>query len=77
MQLTTIRSDDAHPRKRVPVLDSEMSFVDVRTGDPIVFLHGNADSSYLWRNVIRHVVDCGRCCRSSFALLTGSSVNGM
>jgi haloalkane dehalogenase len=61
MQLTTIRADDPHPRKRVPVLDSEMSYVDVGTGDPIVFLHGNADSSYLWRNVIPHVVDCGRC----------------
>jgi haloalkane dehalogenase len=61
MQLTTIRADDPHPRKRVPVLDSEMSYVDVGTGDPIVFLHGNADSSYLWRNVIPHVVDRGRC----------------
>src|SRR3984957_5429089 len=61
MQLTTIRVDDPHPRKRVPVLDSEMSYVDVGTGDAIVFLHGNADSSYLWRNVIPHVVDCGRC----------------
>ena len=43
------------------MLDSEMSYVDVGIGDPIVFLHGNADSSYLWRNVIPHVVDCGRC----------------
>lgn len=56
-----ISADDPHPRKRVPVLDSEMSYVDVGAGDPIVFLHGNADSSYLWRNVIPHVMGCGRC----------------
>lgn len=61
MPSTTISAADPHSRKRVPVLDSEMSYVDVGTGDPIVFLHGNADSSYLWRNVIPHVADCGRC----------------
>lgn len=61
MSLTMISAEDPHPRKRVAVLDSEMSYVDVGNGDPIVFLHGNADSSYLWRNVIPHVADCGRC----------------
>jgi haloalkane dehalogenase len=38
-----------------------MSYVDVGEGDPIVFLHGNPTSSYLWRNVIPHVSDIGRC----------------
>jgi len=38
-----------------------MSYVDTGHGDPIVFLHGNPTSSYLWRNVIPHVVDLGRC----------------
>ncbi|GAP65071.1 haloalkane dehalogenase [Mizugakiibacter sediminis] len=52
---------DPHPRKRVAVLDSEISYVDVGVGDPIVFLHGNPTSSYLWRNVIPHVVAQGRC----------------
>lgn len=56
-----ISADDPHPRKRIPVLDAEMSYVDVGSGDPIVFLHGNADSSYLWRNVIPYLQDCGRC----------------
>ncbi len=54
-------ASDPHPRKRVKVLDSEMSYVDVGEGDPIVFLHGNPTSSYLWRNVIPHVSDIGRC----------------
>lgn len=30
-------------------------------GDPIVFLHGNPTSSYLWRNVIPHLEAHGRC----------------
>jgi haloalkane dehalogenase len=57
----SISADDPHPRKRCKVLDSEMSYVDVGAGDPIVFLHGNPTSSYLWRNVIPHVADLGRC----------------
>jgi haloalkane dehalogenase len=58
---TAISANDPHPRRRVPVLDSEISFVDVGHGDPIVFLHGNPTSSYLWRNIIPHVGDLGRC----------------
>src|SRR5262245_9736073 len=41
---------DPHPRKHVALLDSEMSYVDTGEGMPIVFLHGNPTSSYLWRN---------------------------
>lgn len=54
-------SSDAHPRRRVSVLDTEMSYVDTGQGDPIVFLHGNPTSSYLWRNVIPHLSKLGRC----------------
>ena len=52
---------DPHLRRRVPVLDAEISYVDVGEGDPIVFLHGNPTSSYLWRNIIPHVSGLGRC----------------
>jgi haloalkane dehalogenase len=38
-----------------------MASVDEGQGDPIVFLHGNPTSSYLWRNVIPHVLELGRC----------------
>jgi haloalkane dehalogenase len=38
-----------------------MSYVDVGRGDPIVFLHGNPTSSYLWRNIIPYVAELGRC----------------
>lgn len=37
-----------------------MAYVDVGTGDPIVFLHGNPTSSYLWRNVMPHLEGLGR-----------------
>ena len=47
--------------KMISVLDSEMAYVDVGSGDPILFLHGNPTSSYLWRNVIPHVQELGRC----------------
>ena len=38
-----------------------MAYVDVGAGDPVVFLHGNPTSSYLWRNVIPHVQPASRC----------------
>jgi haloalkane dehalogenase len=34
------------------VLDSTISHRESGTGEPIVFLHGNPTSSYLWRNVL-------------------------
>jgi haloalkane dehalogenase len=63
MQSKTINAADPHPRQRVRVLDSEMSYVDTGQGggDPIVFLHGNPTSSYLWRNVIPYLSGQGRC----------------
>jgi len=35
--------------------------VDVGAGDPILFLHGNPTSSYLWRNIIPYLASLGRC----------------
>ena len=43
------------------VLGSRMYYVDVGGGPPVLFLHGNPTSSYLWRNVIPHVSGVGRC----------------
>src|ERR1700688_362867 len=46
----------------IGVLDSFMSYREAGTGDiPVVFLHGNPTSSYLWRNVIPHVAGQARC----------------
>jgi haloalkane dehalogenase len=48
-------------RKYADVLGVPMAYVDVGVGDPIVFLHGNPTPSYLWRNIIPHVLPYGRC----------------
>jgi haloalkane dehalogenase len=61
MNKMQISAADSLPRKRLAVLDSEISYVDVGAGDPIVFLHGNPTSSYLWRNIIPYVSAHGRC----------------
>lgn len=45
----------------VEVLGSQIHYVDEGTGDPILFLHGNPTSSYLWRNIIPHLTPLGRC----------------
>jgi len=50
-----------YQKKKQRVLGREMAYVEVGKGDPIVFLHGNPTSSYLWRNVIPHVQSLGRC----------------
>jgi haloalkane dehalogenase len=54
-------SADPFPRSRIAVKDAELAYVDVGEGRPIVFLHGNPTSSYLWRNVIPHLRHLGRC----------------
>lgn len=48
-------------KKKVRVRGLEMAYYEVGSGDPIVFLHGNPTSSYLWRNIIPHVQHLGRC----------------
>ena len=52
---------DRYERTRVAVLDTEMAYVDTGRGKPVVFLHGNPTSSFLWRKVIPHVQGVGRC----------------
>jgi haloalkane dehalogenase len=50
-----------YQKKRQRILGSEMAYVEVGQGDPIVLLHGNPTSSYLWRNVLPHLQSLGRC----------------
>lgn len=54
-------SDERYQKRRIKVGGLDMAYVDEGTGDPIVFLHGNPTSSYIWRNVIPHLVGQGRC----------------
>jgi haloalkane dehalogenase len=50
-----------YQKQRRRVLGREMAYVEVGQGDPIVLLHGNPTSSYLWRNVLPHLQPLGRC----------------
>lgn len=56
-----ISADERYEKKSARVLGKRMTFVDEGEGDPIVFLHGNPTSSYLWRNIIPHLSAAGRC----------------
>jgi len=50
-----------YQKQRRRVRGREMAYVEVGQGDPIVLLHGNPTSSYLWRNVLPHLQPLGRC----------------
>ena len=45
----------------VSVDGRRMAYVEMGRGRPIVFQHGNPTSSYLWRNILPHLADLGRC----------------
>ncbi len=48
-------------KKTATVLGRTMAYVDEGTGEPIVFLHGNPTSSYLWRNILPQLSSSARC----------------
>lgn len=50
-----------HPKKFIDVKGRKMAYVEMGSGDPIIFQHGNPTSSYLWRNIMPHLADKGRC----------------
>ena len=50
-----------YQKQKRQVLGRQMAYIEVGEGDPIVLLHGNPTSSYLWRNVIPHLKSLGRC----------------
>ena len=56
----TLSTENPALRRIVRVRDAEMAYIDIGEGNPIVFLHGNPTSSFLWRNVIPHVEGLGR-----------------
>jgi haloalkane dehalogenase len=56
-----ISAKSPYNKKRMNVLGQSMAYIEVGSGDPIVLLHGNPTSSYLWRNVIPHLQELGRC----------------
>jgi haloalkane dehalogenase len=57
----TISAVQPYKKRRTQVLGRQMAYVEAGQGDPIVLLHGNPTSSYLWRNIIPHLEGLGRC----------------
>ena len=57
---------DHLPRRRIKVIDTEISYVDTGAGEPIVFLHGNPTWSYQWRNIIPYLSPHRRCLAPDF-----------
>ena len=47
-------------KKNVDVLDARMAYHERGEGTPVLLLHGNPTSSYLWRDVLPELEGCGR-----------------
>ena len=52
---------NASTKKKILINNKNIAYVDSGSGDPIIFLHGNPTSSYLWRNITPHLETQGRC----------------
>jgi len=61
MTSKTISSDFPFESKYIEINGSQIHYIDEGTGDPILFVHGNPTSSYLWRNIIPYMTPFGRC----------------
>ncbi len=61
MAVTTISPKYPFESQYVEVLDSRMHYIKEGVGDPVLFLHGNPTSSYLWRNIIPHLSSVACC----------------
>lgn len=53
-------AETRYKKKSATIRGLKMSYIEEGEGDPIVFLHGNPTSSYLWRNVMPHLEHRGR-----------------
>jgi len=51
----------AAAKKKISIESHDMAYVERGQGRPIVFLHGNPTSSFLWRDVIPECEHLGRC----------------
>jgi len=61
LEANKISSAFPYQKQRRRIFGREMAYVEVGEGEPIVLLHGNPTSSYLWRNVLPHLQRRGRC----------------
>ncbi len=55
-----ISANFPYEKKSKEINGKKIAYVDTGEGDPIVLLHGNPTSSYLWRNIIPELEGSGR-----------------
>lgn len=60
MTSTDISADFPFASRFVEVKGSQIHYVEDGAGDPILFIHGNPASSYIWRNIVPHVTPHAR-----------------
>ena len=58
---TDISPEYPYASHYVEVFGSKMHYIDEGSGDSVLFLHGNATWSYIWRNIIPHMTPVARC----------------
>lgn len=58
--MTEIDPSVRYDKKFIEVNGQQMAYVEHGAGDPVVFLHGNATSSYMWRNIMPYMEGKGR-----------------
>jgi len=58
--------------QHIEVLGKRIAWRETGAGNPIVFLHGNPTSSYLWRNIMPRVAGSGRCIAPDLIGMGGS-----
>ena len=60
LQMTNSTEKSPYTKKYKSIHGKQMAYIDEGQGDPIVFLHGNPTSSYLWRNIMPYMKGKGR-----------------
>jgi haloalkane dehalogenase len=61
METKQISPDFPFQAKYAEVHGSRIHYIDEGSGDPVLFLHGNPTSTYLWRNIIPYLTSSARC----------------
>ena len=61
------------PNKCLDIEGRSLAYVDVGEGPPVVLVHGNPTSSYLWRHVIPPLVGAGHRCLAPDLIGMGES----
>ena len=50
----------SYEKKFIDVESKKIAYIDEGHGDPIILIHGNPTSSFLWRNIVPELLNSGR-----------------